>query len=133
MASPRPKSCDTMLARRKQADFQGRLKLSSTDWLRLDVAYAGGSEIYSWAGASKFEEGELDQLVPEGATGTGPFAAMLLAIFEPRFPKYSFEGARPRVRSGPAAWTPRRCGWEFSPHAPEPGRAGASRLRRGLR
>src|ERR1035438_1243285 len=82
-----PKSCDTLLARRKQADFQKRLKLSSTDWLRLDVAYAGGSEIYSWAGARKFEEGELEDLVPEGATGTGPFATMLLAIFEPRFPR----------------------------------------------
>jgi hypothetical protein len=92
VAGRAPKSCDTLLARRKQADFQGRLKLNCTDWLRLDVAYAGGSEIYSWAGASKFEEGELEDLVPEGATGTGPFATMLLAIFEPRFPKYVFEG-----------------------------------------
>src|ERR1039458_8267091 len=92
LAGRAPKSCDTLLARRKQGDFQGRLKLSSTDWLRLDVAYAGGSEIYSWAGASKFEEGELEALVPEGASGTGPFATMLLAIFEPRYPKYVFEG-----------------------------------------
>src|ERR1035441_5432019 len=44
-----PKSCDTLLARRKQGDFQARLKLDSTDWLRLDVAYASGNEIYSWA------------------------------------------------------------------------------------
>src|ERR1035441_10173428 len=92
VTAPPANSCDTLLARRKQADFQGRLKLSSTDWLRLDVAYAGGSEIYSWAGASKFEEGVLEDLVPEGATGTGPFATMLLAIFEPRFPKFAFEG-----------------------------------------
>jgi hypothetical protein len=87
-----PKSCDTLLARRKQGDFQARLKLDSTDWLRLDVAYASGNEIYSWAGASKFEEGDLDELVPEGATGTGPFATMLLAIFQPRSPEYIFEG-----------------------------------------
>lgn len=86
------KSCDALLARRKQGDFQGRLKLDSTDWLRLDVAYASGSEIYSWAGASRFEEGELDELVPEGATGTGPFATMLLGIFESRGPKFIFEG-----------------------------------------
>jgi hypothetical protein len=86
------KSCDTLLARRQQGDFQGRLKLDSTDWLRLDVAYASGSEIYSWAGASRFEEGELDELVPEGATGTGPFATMLLGVFESRGPKYIFEG-----------------------------------------
>src|ERR1019366_9007137 len=92
VAGRAPKSCDTLLARRKQGDFQGRLKLDSTDWLRLDVAYASGNEIYSWAGASKFEEGDLDELVPEGATGTGPFATMLLASFEPRSPKYIFEG-----------------------------------------
>ena len=89
------KSCDTLLARRKQGDFQGRLKLDSTDWLRLDVAYASGSEIYSWAGASRFEEGELDELVPEGATGTGPFATMLLGIFQSRGPKFIFEGETP--------------------------------------
>ncbi len=86
------KSCDALLARRKQGDFQARLKLDSIDWLRLDVAYASGNEIYSWAGASKFEEGDLDELVPEGATGTGPFATMLLGIFEPRSPRYIFEG-----------------------------------------
>jgi hypothetical protein len=86
------KSCDTLLARRKQGDFLARLKLDSTDWLRLDVAYASGGEIYSWAGASRFEEGELDELVPEGATGTGPFASMLLGIFASRGPKYIFEG-----------------------------------------
>ncbi len=89
------KSCDALLARRKQGDFQGRLKLDRTDWLRLDVAYAGGSEIYSWAGASKFEEGELDELVPEGAVGTGPFATMLLGIFQSRGPKFIFEGETP--------------------------------------
>jgi hypothetical protein len=87
-----PKSCDALLARRKPGDFRGRLKLDSTDWLRLDVAYASGNEIYSWAGASKFEEGDLDELVSEGATGTGPFATMLLAAFEPRTPRYIFEG-----------------------------------------
>ncbi len=92
LAGRAPKSCDTLLARRKQGDFQGRLKLDSTDWLHLDVAYASGSEIYSWAGASRFEEGEIDELVPEGAMGTGPFATMLLAVFQQRPPKYTFEG-----------------------------------------
>jgi hypothetical protein len=85
-------SCDTLLARRKQSDFQGRLKLDSTDWLHLDVALTSDREIYSWAGASKFADGEIDELVPEGAIGTGAFAAMLLSIFGRRDPKYLFEG-----------------------------------------
>jgi hypothetical protein len=85
------KSCDTVLASRK-LDAQRRLRLDRTDWLRLDVALTTDREIYSWAGASKFEEGEIDELVPEGAMGTGPFAALLLSIFQPHGPKFIFEG-----------------------------------------
>ena len=87
-----PQSCDTLLGKRKQGDSQARLKAVSTDWLHLDVAMAATGEIYSWAGASKFEEGEIDELVPEGAMGTGPYASMILSILGYRGPKYIFEG-----------------------------------------
>jgi len=87
-----PKSCDALVARRKQSDFPLLLRLDSTDRLRLDVALASSREIYSWAGASKFEEGDIDELIPEGAIGTGPFAAMLLGIFGGRPPEFVFEG-----------------------------------------
>ena len=40
----------------------------------LDVALSETSEIYSWAGAPRFEEGDIDELIPDGAIGTGPFA-----------------------------------------------------------
>lgn len=43
-----PKSCDTLLARRRQADFQGRLKLNSTDWLRLTRSRCAGRR-FRWA------------------------------------------------------------------------------------
>jgi hypothetical protein len=85
-------SCDTVLARRRHAGFSALLKLALTDRLRLDVALADGREIYSWAGAGKFEEGDIDELIPEGAIGTGPFAAMLLSVFEGRGPRFFFEG-----------------------------------------
>jgi hypothetical protein len=84
------RSCDTILARRKQSTRL--LKLETTDWLRLDVGLAEKGEIYSWAGAPQFAEEELDQLVPQGAIGTGPFAAMLLGIFEERHPEFGFAG-----------------------------------------
>jgi len=84
-------SCDTLLARRKQGDVP--LRLDTTDWLRLDVGLAANQEIYSWVGARKFEEGEVDELVPEGAMGTGPFGTMLLSVFEKRDPGFRFEGA----------------------------------------
>ncbi|MCU1236411.1 MAG: hypothetical protein JWP63_4378 [Candidatus Solibacter sp.] len=85
-------SCDALLGFRKQRDFFQRLTLDSTDWLRLDVAYSLGKEIYSWAGARTFEEGDLDELVPEGAIGTGAFTSMVLSAFESHRPKYIFEG-----------------------------------------
>jgi hypothetical protein len=86
------KSCDALLARRQQSDFATRLRLNTTDRLRLDVALTTEREIYSWAGAGKFEEGDIDELVPEGAMGSGPFAAMLLSIFEPRNSRFVYEG-----------------------------------------
>jgi hypothetical protein len=56
------------------------------------VALADDREINSWAGASRFEEGDIDEFIPEGAIGTGPFAASLLSVFEARNPKFVFEG-----------------------------------------
>jgi len=92
VATTPPRSCDDLLARRKRAGAGTLVKLDTTDRLRLDVAVADGREIYSWAGAGKFEEKELDELVPPGAVGTGPFAATLLGIFETRDPNFAFNG-----------------------------------------
>ena len=93
---PPGKSCDALLARRKQADFPSRLVLETTDRLRLDVTLAHQrgieSEIFSWAGAKRFEEGEIDQWIPPGALGTGPFASLLLSVFQIRTPRFVFEG-----------------------------------------
>jgi hypothetical protein len=86
------KSCDSLLARRRQADYADSMRIALTDRLRLDVLLAGGREIYSWAGAGKFEEGDIDELIPEGAMGTGPYASMLLSVFRPRDPRFFFDG-----------------------------------------
>lgn len=90
----RPHSCDDLLGRRKRAGAANLLRIASTDRLRFDVTLADGGEIYSWAGAKNFGEGDLFQLVHTGAVGTGPFAANLLGIFETRDPKFAFEGER---------------------------------------
>jgi hypothetical protein len=92
VATTPPRSCDDLLGRRKRAGAGTLVKLTTTDRLRLDVAVADGREIYSWAGAHRFEEKEIDELVPAGAIGTGPFAATLLGIFETRDPNFAFEG-----------------------------------------
>ena len=68
------------------------MRLSTTDRLRLDVLLATNRELYSWAGAKKFEEGEIDGLVTQGAFGTGPFASMLLSVLEGSDARFIFEG-----------------------------------------
>jgi hypothetical protein len=60
--------------------------------LRLDVLLTTDRELYSWAGAKKFEEGEIDELVTEGAFGTGPFGSMLLSVLQGRDTRFIFEG-----------------------------------------
>ena len=94
------KDCDTLLARRKQQDFPALLRLEQRDRLRLDVSLAYQGEIYSWAGARRFEEGEITDLIPAGAIGTGPFASLLLGVFDARNPGFAFEGDTTREGRG---------------------------------
>jgi hypothetical protein len=88
------RSCDSLLARRKLPSFSSSLRLATTDRLRLDVLLASDRELYSWAGANQFEEGEIDELITQGAFGTGPFAATLLGVLEARDARFTFEGDR---------------------------------------
>jgi hypothetical protein len=87
-----PRSCDALMSRRNKAGVGTLVRLATTDRLRLDVAMSNREEIYSWAGARKFEGGEINELIPTGAIGTGPFAANLLAIFQAYDPNFVFEG-----------------------------------------
>ena len=85
-------SCDRILARRKQPNFARMSHLESSDRLRLDVLVTRDHEIYSWAGAGHFEEGEIDELVHQGAMGTGEFAVLLESIFDTRPQRFAFDG-----------------------------------------
>lgn len=51
------------------------------DRLRLDVAVGEKSEMFSWAGASSFESGDITQLVARGASGSGEFGSFLASVF----------------------------------------------------
>lgn len=51
------------------------------DRLRLDVAEGEKSEMFSWAGASQFETGDITQMVARGASGSGEFGAFLASVF----------------------------------------------------
>ena len=84
-------ACDTLLAARSQGD--DHLRLDLTDWLRLDVAVADGREVFSWAGAPRFDDRDIDQLIPDGAFGSGPFASLLFSVFAGRAAHFVFAGA----------------------------------------
>src|SRR5271169_5824070 len=61
-------SCDEIAALRKKADWQ--VLKDASDRLRLDVAVATDSEMFSWAGENRFNDRGLADLVRRGATST---------------------------------------------------------------
>lgn len=73
------RSCDDLASRRKRTDW--KVRKYKSDRLRLDVATGGANEMYSWAGANRFEDRELGDLVRGGTTSTGAFSAFLGSIF----------------------------------------------------
>jgi hypothetical protein len=80
-ASTLPRECSIVLAQRPHPTPDMALRLYSLDRLRLDVTMASRGEMFSWAGASKFDEEGIDHVVREGPMGTGAFGAFLLAVF----------------------------------------------------
>ncbi len=68
-------------------------RLTLTDRLRLDVAMTARGEIYSWAGASRFEDGGIEQLVRDGPLGTGAFGALLSIVCKHAAGAFHFERA----------------------------------------
>ncbi|HWE49081.1 MAG TPA: hypothetical protein VG273_04805 [Bryobacteraceae bacterium] len=72
-------SCAALIEARRQ--HRAATDMIWRDRLRLDVAVVDGAEMFSWAGAGKFETDSLDKLVGTGSTGSGDFAAFLTSIF----------------------------------------------------
>jgi hypothetical protein len=62
------------------------------DTLRLEVGLSGNRELYSWQGASRFEEQELAELVGRGTVGTGSFALHAKTVLLTGAAEISYEG-----------------------------------------
>jgi hypothetical protein len=56
------------------------------------VGVTGAGEIYSWAGAKRFDDRSLFDLVKEGSISNGIFAAFLTAIFRTEDATFSYNG-----------------------------------------
>jgi len=72
-------SCLPAAAERRLASARGSMALR--DRLRLDVTVADGGEIFSWAGAGKFETHDVGELVGDGTSGSGEFGSFLASVF----------------------------------------------------
>jgi hypothetical protein len=74
-----PPNCQSLVATRRLMPSHGIPTLR--DRLRLDVAVVDGGEIFSWAGAGKFETHDVEKLVGNGASGSGEFGGFLAGVF----------------------------------------------------
>lgn len=71
-------TCQSAMAMHRLSPQHGSVLVR--DRLRLDVAVVDQSEIFSWAGARKFETHDMGELI-NGATGSGEFGSFLLSVF----------------------------------------------------
>lgn len=85
-----PRACRLVMAKANPGPLDA-LHLFSTDRLRLDVTMTGAGETYSWAGASKFEDGGVQAVVRRGPIGSGAFGGFLAAIFQTDVTAFRFE------------------------------------------
>jgi hypothetical protein len=85
-----PHSCAELLSW-KEAHTYG-LTHYSTNRLKLEVTVVEGREVFSWAGAARFEERDLADMLSEGPIGTGGFAGFLSNLFDGRSAAFTYSG-----------------------------------------
>jgi hypothetical protein len=72
-------TCRITMERFRRAKAHGPLERS--DRLRLEVAYTGGQELYSWPGEDRFEAGIWELLPGHGLVSSGSYALHLRNLF----------------------------------------------------
>ena len=74
-----PSDCQSLVTMQRLVPTRG--SLMEHDRLRLDVAFVEDGEIFSWAGAGKFETSDVANLTGGGASGSGEFGSFLASVF----------------------------------------------------
>ncbi len=87
------RSCLAVEAERQRPALDPVLVRTFTDRLRLDVSMTDRGEIYSWAGASKFEDTGIESIVHEGPISSGSFGALLSIVFALDPQNFEYRGA----------------------------------------
>jgi len=89
-AATLPRACPLLIEERRHPGLAMVLRPALTDRLHLDVAMVQGGEIFSWVGASKFDDAGIFDLVRFGPIATGAFAGYLVVIFEQDVKTFTF-------------------------------------------
>jgi hypothetical protein len=83
-------TCSITIERSHRTGSSKRFQLEDT--VRLEVAYSGGKELYSWPGSSKFDERDVTEIVKGGAIGTGDFAGHASNVYSSNHPRFDYIG-----------------------------------------
>src|SRR5260370_10312213 len=71
----------------------GHADFKVVDTLRYEIAHAGVSELWSWPGASKFEDKPVVAMIGSGAISQGEFSSHARSVFMGGYANAKFEGA----------------------------------------
>lgn len=96
-------SCAAAIAGREQVKSPGLMVWH--DRLRLDVAVGEKAEMFSYAGARRFETGSLADLALSGSTGSGGFSSFLASVFGPDAESFRYIGEKEISLGKLAAYT----------------------------
>jgi hypothetical protein len=84
-----PGSCAGLDVERTRPGY--RIVPYGSDRFRLDVGVGRRGELYSWAGAERFEDRDLNDLIP-GPSSTGAFATLLHMMFGGDAAEFHYRG-----------------------------------------
>jgi hypothetical protein len=90
-ASTLPRACSALLEQRTHRTKDLILRHLSTDRLRLDVTMVRTGELFSWVGASNFDDKGIEHLIRHGPMGTGAYGAFLKLVFLEDVKEFVFE------------------------------------------
>jgi hypothetical protein len=71
----------------------GHADFKLIDTLRYEIAHAGGAELWSWPGASKFEDKPVAAMIQSGTISQGEFSLHARSVFTGGFANVKFAGA----------------------------------------
>ena len=76
----------------RKVKFPKAPRFTTTDLLRLEVAYLDNRETFAWPGSPRFGDQSIGDLVPSGAIASGSFGSLARQVFSSVAPVFSFAG-----------------------------------------